>query len=365
MSDRLVIGIDARAAAEVPAGRGRYVRELLRALARRRDDSARFLLYGRERWDEPLDERFDWRLIDSADPLWHIRAARAASRDADVFLSTNSYLTSWFTQIPTAVVVHDMIAFHRDARPQRRAALIERATAGIGIRRAAALLAVSEWTRQDLVRLFPRAAAKTSVVLEAAAVPDEVSDPDALRQRLGLARPFALSVGTLEPRKNIGRLVAAWAQLPEDLRASHTLALVGPQGWELNEVLAPIRSSSDDVRITGFVSEPDLAALYRSCSAFVYPSLYEGFGLPVLEAMLQGAPVVSSRSSSLPEVGGDAVVYVDPLDVAGMATTIERVLRDSEEQARLAEAGRNRAATFSWDATAEQTYQRLAALTVH
>jgi glycosyltransferase involved in cell wall biosynthesis len=361
MSDRLIIGIDARAATEVLAGRGRYVRELLRALARR-DDDARFLLYARERWDEPLGERFEWRLIESGDPLWHLRTAQAASREAGVFLSTNSYLTAWFTRIPTAVVVHDMITFHRDARPRRRAALIERATAGIGIRRAAALVSVSEWTRQDLVRLFPRAAAKASVVLEAAAAPDEVSDPDALRERLGLERPFVLSVGTLEPRKNLGRLVQAWARLPEDLRAGHTLALVGPEGWELDEVLGPIRTSADDVGMTGFVSEPDLAALYRSCSAFVYPSLYEGFGLPVLEAMLQGAPVISSSSSSLPEVGGDAVAYVDPLDVDGIAEAIERLLRDPAERERLSEAGRARASTFSWDATAQQTYARLATL---
>src|SRR5436190_983484 len=209
MRDDVTIAIDARAAAEVPAGRGRYVRELLRALARR-DDPVRWLLYAREPWLEPLGERFAWRLVASPDPVWHWRAARDASREAGVFLSTNSYLTAWFTRIPTAVVVHDMITFHADARPQRRAALIERATAGIGIRRAAALLAVSEWTRQDLVRLFPRAATKSSVVLEAAAVSDVVSDPAALRQRLRLERPFALSVGTLEPRKNIGRLVAAW-----------------------------------------------------------------------------------------------------------------------------------------------------------
>src|SRR3954451_12073579 len=149
MSDRLVIGIDARAAAEVPAGRGRYVRELLRALARREDD-ARFLLYARDRWDKPLDGRFEWRLIDAPDPLWHLRAARAANREAAVFLSTNSYLTAWFTRIPTAIVVYDLIAFDPAARPQRRASLIERATAGPAVRRAASLLAISDWTRRDL-----------------------------------------------------------------------------------------------------------------------------------------------------------------------------------------------------------------------
>src|SRR5215208_84666 len=122
------IAIDARAAAEVPAGRGRYVRELLLALARLPDDN-RYLLYARSRWDAELDERFEWKLIDSRDPIWHVRAARAANREADVLLSTNSYLTAWFTRIPTAVVVYDMIAFQTDARPQRRAALIEKATA--------------------------------------------------------------------------------------------------------------------------------------------------------------------------------------------------------------------------------------------
>ncbi|MEA2425457.1 MAG: hypothetical protein QOH13_1867, partial [Thermoleophilaceae bacterium] len=192
MSDRLVIGIDARAAAEVPAGRGRYVRELLAALARR-DDACDYLLYARSHWDGPLDQRFRWRLIDSPDPLWHLRAARAANREASVFLSTNSYLTAWFTRIPCAVVVHDMIAFHREARPQRRAALIERATAGRAMRRAALLIAVSEWTRDDLVRLFPRAADRARVILEAAGVPAG-GNAAATAERLGLTRPFALSV---------------------------------------------------------------------------------------------------------------------------------------------------------------------------
>jgi glycosyltransferase involved in cell wall biosynthesis len=360
MSDRLAIGIDARAAAEVPAGRGRYVRELLAALARR-DDDARYLLYARERWDGPLDERFEWRLIDAGDPLWHLRAARAANHEARVFLSTNSYLTAWFTRIPCAVVVHDMIAFHRDARPQRRAALIERATAGLAVRRARLLLAVSEWTAQDLQRLFPRATGKTSVILEAADV-TAAGDPRTA-ERLGLERPFVLSVGTLEPRKNLGRLVDAWSQLPAELRATYTLALVGPKGWELDEVLAPVRASGDDIRVTGFVSDEELAALYRSCELFCYPSLYEGFGLPVLEAMQSGAPVLSSSASSLPEVGGEAVAYVDPRSTDQIAAAIARLLGDPDERRALAEAGPKRAAHFSWDETARQTYDALVALT--
>src|SRR5690242_15590087 len=118
MAEKLRIGIDARAAVEVPAGRGRYTRELLRALPREHD----YVLYAREAWDGVDDMR--WRLIDAPDPLWHVRAARAASRECDVMLSTNSYLTAWFTTVPVVCVVYDLIPWFPEMHPQRRAALI-------------------------------------------------------------------------------------------------------------------------------------------------------------------------------------------------------------------------------------------------
>jgi glycosyltransferase involved in cell wall biosynthesis len=366
MSDRLVIGIDARAAAEVPAGRGRYVRELLCALARR-DDEVEYRLYARREWPErgadapPLDSRFSWRLIDAPDPLWHLRAALAANRDCSVFLSTNSYLTAWFTRIPCAVVVYDLITFKPEARPQRRASLIERATARPAIARADSLICISEWTREDLVARFPKAAAK-AVAIPLAAAPQPQVDAQAAVARLGLDRPYVLAVGTLEPRKNLGRLIEAWSKLPAATRESHTLALVGPTGWEMDEVLAPVKAARDDVRLVGFVSDDDLAALYECCSVFCYPSLYEGFGLPVLEAMQAGAPVICSNTSSLPEVGGDAVAYVNPLDSMEIAGVIERVLGDPEERRRLSTAGRERAQRFNWDVTAGQTYENLVGL---
>jgi glycosyltransferase involved in cell wall biosynthesis len=365
MSDRLVIGIDARAAAEVPAGRGRYVRELLAALARR-DDDVEYRLYARRPWpdagaDSPLDARFRWRLIDARDPVWHLRAALAANRGCGVFLSTNSYLTAWFTRIPCAIVVYDLITFKPEARPQRRASLIERATARPAIARADSLLCISDWTREDLIARFPKAGAK-AVTIPLAAPPQPDLDAAAVVARLGLDRPYVLAVGTLEPRKNLGRLIEAWSKLPPQVRESHTLALVGPTGWEMDEVLAPVKAARDDVRLVGFVSDDDLAALYEGCTTFCYPSLYEGFGLPVLEAMQAGAPVICSNTSSLPEVGGDAVAYVDPLDTQDIAGTLERVLGDPDERRRLSDAGRERAQKFSWDVTARQTYENLVGL---
>jgi glycosyltransferase involved in cell wall biosynthesis len=322
------------------------------------DNDDRYLLYARTRWDAELDERFEWKVIASGDPIWHLRAARAANREADVFLSTNSYLTAWFTTIPTTVVIYDLITFLAEARPQRRAALIEKVTAGLAIRRAKRLLCISEWTRRDLVERFPHAESKAEVVLLAASDVEPAGDA----RELGLERPFVLSVGTLEPRKNLGGLVDAWSRLPDELRATHSLALVGPTGWEMEEVLAPIRGSADDVRLLGYVSDEQLAALYAGCELFAYPSLYEGFGLPVLEAMQEGAAVITSNTSSLPEVGGDAVAYVDPTDAADIARTLERLLRSPEERAHLGEAARLRARRFSWDETARLTRNAVAAL---
>jgi glycosyltransferase involved in cell wall biosynthesis len=346
----LTLGIDARAATEEGAGGGRVVRELVRAL-RERDDHHRYVLYARERWDEPLDERFSWGLIPSRDPVWHLRAARAASRDCDVLLSTNSYLTAWFTRVPVAPMVFDLVAFDPTLRPQRRSGLIERATLPLAVRRSAALIAISQATADDLVRRFPAAESKVTVAPLAA--------PPTLGQASTTVPPgvpengYVLAVGTLEPRKNLPALIAAYRQLPDDLRARHPLVIAGRVGWEAGDTLDAVRSLGDRAIQTGFVPDDQLAALYRRCALFAYPSLGEGFGLPVLEAMAAGAPVLTSDRSSLPEVGGDAAEYCDPTDAGAIGAALERLLRDPQRLDELRAAGPPRAEQFSWARTAE------------
>jgi glycosyltransferase involved in cell wall biosynthesis len=351
-----VIGIDARAAAEEPAGRGRYVRELLRGLAAL--DGGSYVLYSRTRWEDPaLDDRFRWRLLGLPDPLWHLVAAARASRGVDAFLSTNSYLTAWFTAVPTAPVVFDLVPFVEGAQAQSRAARIERATIRPALRRAAALPCISEATRRDLVARFP-VAERTAVTIPlaadaafAAAVPGDVP------ARHGLDRPYVLAVGALEPRKNLQRLVEAWGRLAPTVRDGHQLALVGPRGWDDEPILRA--AAEGGARLLGRVDDADLAALYAGCAAFAYPSLYEGFGLPVLEAMAAGAPVVTSNLSSLPEVAGDAALLVDPRDVDAIADALARVLGDPELARDLRARGRERAAAFSWERTARETRELL------
>ncbi|HEX4188699.1 MAG TPA: glycosyltransferase family 1 protein [Solirubrobacteraceae bacterium] len=345
------IGIDARAAVEVAAGRGRFVRETLAALSRRNDD-VRYLCYARSRWGASLDERFEWRLIDAPDPRWHLLTARAANRECDVFLSTNSYLTTWILRIPSVPVIYDMVAFDRSHRPNLRSLVIERLTLGLAVRRSRAFIAISHATAQDFERRY-RAAAGRVTVAPLGVAPQLAGSLAEGNDSVLPASGFVLAVGTLEPRKNLPRLVAAYELLDDQLQRRHPLVVVGDIGWQADETIAKLRSLGDRAALLGHVSDETLSELYRRCAIFCYPSLYEGFGLPVLEAMAAGAAVVTSDVSSLPEVGGEAVEYADPRDPSSIARAITRLLSSPERRAALGAAAQARAALFDWGATAE------------
>ena len=352
----LTIGIDARAAAEVKGGRGRVVRELLRAFCARGDDH-RYLCYARSPWEEPLDERFVWKLIPSSDPLWHARAARSAGRDCDVLLSTNSYLTVMLTRLPTVSIIYDLAAFDPRTSPHLQSAIVERLSLGGAVRRSRVLLCISQATADALVARYPAAAGRVTVA--PLAVAPVLAQPAAAEMADLPAPGFVLAVGTLEPRKNLPRLVEAYATLPDDVQARHPLVVVGAIGWRTSATMTALESLGERCRLLGHVSDGALAELYRRCAVFCYPSLAEGFGLPVLEAMAAGAAVLTSNVSSLPEVGGDAVQYADPESVASIAAALAGLLASPERRAELATRAVARAAEFSWDRTAEITLAAL------
>jgi len=348
----LTIGIDARAATEVAAGRGRVVRELLRALAAR-DDPHTYRCYARAPWPEALDARFRWELIAARDPLWHALAARAASRDCDVFLSSNSYLTVPLVRVPAVAIVYDLVTFDPAMRPNRRSAVIERLTLAAAVRAARGLVCISAATAEALLARFPRARGKVTVA--PLGVSPALSALSAGELAELPAGGFVLAVGTLEPRKNLPRLVAAYAALPPALQDAHPLVVVGARGWDTGPTVAALRSLGDRCALLGHVSDGALAELYRRCAVFCYPSLGEGFGLPVLEAMAAGAAVLTAANSSLPEVGGGAVEYADAHDVASIAAGLERLLASPARRAELGALACERAREFSWARTAELT----------
>jgi glycosyltransferase involved in cell wall biosynthesis len=350
----------------VTAGRGRFVRELLTAFAACEEEGVRYVCYARERWGELPSSHFRWSLHGAADPWWHMLVARAASHECDVFLSTNSYLTTWFVRIPAVPVIYDMVAFDRAHQPNRRSALIERATLGISVRRSRAFIAISRSTADDFEHRFPRVAGRITVAPLAVAPqlapseqpPEQASTPATRLPEAG----FVLAVGTLEPRKNLPRLVEAYRLLPEAVQREHPLVVVGDLGWRTDATLTALASLGNRCTVLGKVPDATLAELYRRCAMFCYPSLYEGFGLPVLEAMAAGAAVLTSNVSSLPEVGGDAVAYVDPLDVAAIAAALSELLSDPQRRATLGAAARARAGEFSWERTAATVLGTLRAL---
>jgi len=352
----LTIGIDARAATEVKAGRGRVVRELLRGLAGS-EDSHRYICYARTPWDEPLHERFSWELLGAPDPLWHAVIALRAGRRCDVFLATNSYLSVILTRVSAVAIVHDLVTFDPAMAPNRRSAMIERLTLGGAVRRARGFVCVSQTTANALIARFPGAAQRITVA--PLGVAPTLSVPG-LAELEALPEPgFVLAVGTLEPRKNLPRLVAAYRALSPELQAAHPLVVVGASGWSTGPTVAALRSLGDRCLRLGHVSDSALAELYRRCAVFCYASLGEGFGLPVLEAMAAGAPVLTSALSSLPEVGGDAAVYVNPHNVDDIRRGLTDVLGDPKLRQTMAGAGRERAGHFTWAQFTNRTRRAL------
>lgn len=221
-------------------------------------------------------------------------------------------------------------------------------------KRAGRLIAVSRHTLEDAVRLLRLDPERIEVIYPGVAE-SFFASPERrtaeLRQRLGLGRPYALFVGAIEPRKNLDRLLDAWACLPPSLGEEFDLVVAGPPGWSSASTLARL-GAAPGVRYLGYVPEPELPPLTAGATIFVYPSLYEGFGLPVAQAMACGVPVMASGGSSLSEVVGEAGLLVDPRSTAEIRAAVERLLLSPSLRAELAVKARQRAARFRWERAA-------------
>jgi glycosyltransferase involved in cell wall biosynthesis len=269
----------------------------------------------------------------------------------------------------SVLTVHDLaFLLYPECAEANLRAYLERAVPR-SARRADFIVADSENTRNDVICLLGVPPEKVAVVpggVEASFRP--VEDParlTELRDRLRLgAAPFILSVGLIEPRKNLPVLFDAYRALRDRKQLPHLLVVAGNRGWLSADTIEHAQRSPyrDDIRFVGFVSEGDLPVLYSAAAAFAFPSLYEGFGLPPLEAMACGTPTVVSRASSLPEVAGDAALQVDPRDVEELAAALELLVLDDLLRADLRARGLQRARDFSWPAAARKqldVYERL------
>ena len=351
-----------------PGGIGTYVRELGPALIEQ--DPTLELLPFRSRFETagPASSWLDGlppvtvvdRPIRMLYPFWNLTARPALPStltQAEVVHATNpSAIAPARRGQQLVVTVHDLAFMRHPQLFPRNWRMLYRAGLRATARRADAVLVPSTFTADELREHSDVDAAKVHVTPLASSSPTTPAiDIDAVLERLGLPRPYVLSVGTLEPRKNQARLVRAYRRLAAEGRP-HALVLNGPDGWlddELQRELA-VEGPGRVVR-TRDLGAHDLDALYRGADVFAYPALYEGFGLPVLEALARGVPTVAAESSSIPEVAGDAAVLVDPLDEEALADAIARVLDDRPLADDLRRRGPEQAATFSWQETARAT----------
>lgn len=268
-----------------------------------------------------------------------------------IFWGGNYYLPP-LASLKSVVTVHDLSHLHYpEFHPADRVAFLTKRLPAT-IQRASAVVAVSEATRQDIITSLGNCIKlpRIYVVYPSAAGETTTQGVD-VRDRYQLPAQFILSVGTLEPRKNVARLLQAYQQLDLALQQAWPLLLVGDKGW-LTEELAVTLQQQSHVRWLGFVPDADMPSLYQVAGVFAYVSLFEGFGMPVLEAMGHGVPVLTSNTSSMPEVAGNAALLTDPLSVDAIADSLRNLLQNRALRERLAVAGRERAQQFDWKASA-------------
>jgi glycosyltransferase involved in cell wall biosynthesis len=280
---------------------------------------------------------------------------------ADVGLFPN-YVAPFASPCPTMIIVHDLAVLRMPQNFTLRKRAFMRAMLGPSVAAASVVGTVSEASRGDIVRILGVKPERVAVFRAAPhpscrpAAPQVVTS---VRARYGLTRPYLLTVGTLEPRKNLLTLIRAFDRLSGEFE-HHDLVAVGARGWLDRDLLRQLKAHAETrpIRWLGYVPEPDLVALYTGADLFVLPSALEGFGLPVLEAMACGVPVIASDVAALREVGGNAARFVPPDDAVALASAVAHALRDREGSRERKAAGRQRAEEFSWSRTAEALWER-------
>jgi glycosyltransferase involved in cell wall biosynthesis len=369
----MLIGVDAsRAVPDRRTGTENYSLYLIRELLSL-EGAHRFRLYSNQAPPgNLLPAGADWRVMPFPRLWTHLRLSWEMLANPPDLLFVPSHVLPLLHPRRSVVTVHDLgYLYHPEAHTLSQNLYLRWSTR-FNARTATHVLADSQATRRDLVRYYHIPEMKIAVVYpgrDEALAP--VADPallSAVRTRYGLSGPYLLNVGTLHPRKNLVRLVHAFGSLLRDSTAGARssisglqLVLAGKKGWLYDEILDQVRQLglSNRVVLTGYVPDADLPALLSGALAFVFPSLYEGFGLPLLEAMACGTPVICSNAASLPEVAGDAALMVDPTDPEALTGALARLVTDDGLRRELVARGFRQMQQFSWRRCAQETMRVL------
>ncbi|HEX6293212.1 MAG TPA: glycosyltransferase family 1 protein [Herpetosiphonaceae bacterium] len=361
----MLIGVDAsRLGVSARTGTEHYTWELLQALGEV-DRHNRYLLYcnGLPQVVPPLPPSFVLRSIPLPRAWSHGRLSLEMLLHAPDLLFVPAHALPIVPPRRSVVTIHDLGFLHHPEAHTRVQRIYYRLFTRLSARRATRIIAISEATKRDLQRFYGTPAEKIAVIYHGVhARFKPIADRallDQVQQRYGIAQPYLLFVSTIQPRKNVSRLIEAFAQARALLGAAQMplLVLAGKRGWMTEQIerRADDLGVADQVRFVGYVHDADLPALLSGALAYLMVSLYEGFGMTVLEAQACGTPVIASNVSSLPEVVGDAGLLVDPYDVVSMRDAIVRLVQDANLRAELRERGLHHAVDWTWERTARQT----------
>jgi len=297
--------------------------------------------------------------------LWTILGLTRVLRGEklDVFFSPTHY-APLFVKFPQVITILD-VSYKRYPKLFTKLDLLRFETWGkYSIKIASKIITISNSSKDDIIKEYGIPEAKVEVVYpgikQVSSSKYEVLSMKQLKQKYGIDSPFILFVGTLQPRKNVKRLIEAFSNLVSSMN-DLKLVIVGRKGWQYRDILeAPKKFNIEDkVKFIETVTDEELPSFYKNAEVFVLPSLYEGFGLPILESMRYGCPVVTSNVSSLPEAGGDAALYVDPNNVADIAEKLEKVLTDDKLRDKMIEKGNEQYKKFTWEKSAKKVLQVL------
>ena len=355
------IAIDIRTAAGEKAGKGCYTFNIVQHLLTL-DHKNEYFLYTKEQ--VAGFEQFknvQMYQIKASGLLWHYAVARDVKKnDVDLFFAPGSFIipTLLPKNIKTIVTVHDLVAFLFPQGHNKKAVLIEKLFLRRAVKRADKILAVSENTKGDLLEKFNNLEGKIELIPCAASEIFKPVDKSKLldfAKQTNLPKNFFLAVGTLEPRKNYLNLIKAFSLVEKQFPNFH-LVIVGQKGWDYEEIFQEIKTHylQKKVHVLGYLSNTSLLNLYNLAKALVFPSFYEGFGLPPLEAMQSGCPVIASNCSSIPEVVGDCAILIDPESHTEIAGAMIKVIQNEKLREDLIQKGVSQAKKFSWGKSAER-----------
>ena len=358
------ISLDATGLGRPKTGTSVYLTELLSCIARDRSVDHEFVIFASDKGvahcqEAQLDGRFKFVLAPSHRQLrvvwqqthmpWHIGRARI-----DVHWGTG-FVLPLMSRVPMAVTVHDLTHQLYPEAHERLKRFYFPAIISASVKKAEAVFVVSQATERDLHRIMPTSVGKTVVTPLAAR---RLGTPDVRSRGARTDQDYLLFVGTLEPRKNLRRLLSAWQSLDPTIRGGTKLFIVGATGWMVERLLEDTASDTS-VKFFGHVDDNELAGLLNGAKALVYPSLYEGFGLPVVEAMELGVPVLTSNTGATREIAEGAAILVEPTSVDDIRAGLARLLTEPDLLAALSMGGPERARSFSWERTAKLTIQTL------